>query len=105
MVEDLESKLTGALKESSNTNNLRVAEEANVYESITAESKASNETENDIKDEQKTKSYEEKTKIDIENINTIENRNKLYDKQWRTIYEVIQPDFFKETDIFPDDFI
>ena len=41
----------------------------------------------------------------IENINTIENRKKVYKKQWRTIYEVIQQYFFDETDIFPDDFI
>ena len=38
--------------------------------------------------------------IDIENINTIENRHKHYTKQWRTIYEVIQQEFFDETDIF-----
>ena len=43
--------------------------------------------------------------IDIENINTIENRNELYRKQWRNIHEVIQLYFFNETDIFLDDFI
>ena len=43
--------------------------------------------------------------IDIDNINTIEKRNKVYTKQWRTIYEVIQQDFLDETDIFPDYFI
>ena len=31
--------------------------------------------------------------IDIENINTFEKRNKVYTTQWRTIYEVIEPDF------------
>ena len=31
--------------------------------------------------------------IDIENITTIENRNKVYTKLWRTIYEVIQQYF------------
>ena len=43
MIEYLEAKLTGALKETSNTDNLAVAEEANVDEAITAESKAINE--------------------------------------------------------------
>ena len=33
--------------------------------------------------------------IDIENINTIEKRNKVYTKEWSKIYEVIQPDFKK----------
>ena len=48
-----------------------MSEEANVDEYITAESNAINETENDIKDEQNTKSYEDKMNIYIENINTI----------------------------------
>ena len=39
--------------------------------------------------------------IDIENINTIEKRNKVYTKKWRSIYEVIESEFLKETDIFP----
>ena len=43
--------------------------------------------------------------IDIENINTFENRNKVYKTQWSTIYEVIEPEFLKETETFPDDFI
>ena len=60
---------------------------------------------NYLKDEQNTKAYEEKMNIDIENSNTTEKRKKVYNKQWRTIYEVIQPYFFRKTDIFPDDFI
>ena len=43
--------------------------------------------------------------IYIENINTINNRHKVYTKLWRTIYEVIQQYIFDETDIFLDDFI
>ena len=43
--------------------------------------------------------------IYIENINTFENRNKVYTTQWRKIYEVIEPDFFEKSDIFPDDFL
>ena len=45
-------------------------------------------------------------KIDIENINTIETKNKVYTKEWRNIYKVIQPEFKKKkTDIFTGDFI
>ena len=47
----------------------------------------------------------QKMKIDIENINTIENRHRVYTKLWRIIYEVIYHFFFDETNIFPDDFI
>ena len=54
-----------------------MAEEENVDESITEESKASKEMEIDPKYEQNTKAYEETMKIDIENINTFEKRNKL----------------------------
>ena len=54
MIEDLEAGLTEAHKKS-NTDNLAVAEKANVDKAVTAESKASNEMEIDIKDEQKTK--------------------------------------------------
>ena len=43
--------------------------------------------------------------IDIENNNTFEKRNKVYTTQWRKIYEVIEEDYFKESDIFPDDYI
>ena len=37
--------------------------------------------------------------IYIENINTIENRNKMYTTQWRAIYKVIKPYFFKKYDM------
>ena len=84
---------------------MAAVEEANVDESITTESKASNEMENDLIDEQNTKSYEEKMNIDIGNINAIEQRNKAYNKLWRTTYKVIQLYYFKETDSFQDDYI
>ena len=45
MIEDLESELTGAPKETLNTDNLVVDQEANVDEAITAEAKASNDME------------------------------------------------------------
>ena len=38
---------------------------------------------------------------DIENINTFEQRNKLYTTQWSKIYEFIEEDYFTESDIFP----
>ena len=41
--------------------------------------------------------------IDIENINTLEKRNKVYTTKWRTIYKVIEEDYLKESDNFPDD--
>ena len=96
MIEDLEAELTGALKKTSNTDNLAVAEEANVDYAITAEAKASNQMEIYLKDKQNIEAYEETMDIYIENINTIEKRNKLYTTQWGTINEVIEPDFLKE---------
>ena len=57
-----------------------MAGEENVDGAITAEDKAINHMENDLEDEQNTKAYEEKTNIDIENINIFENRNKVYTK-------------------------
>ena len=50
------AELTGAPKKS-NTDNPAVAEEANVDEAVPAESKASNKTEIDIKEERKTQAY------------------------------------------------
>ena len=84
--------------------NLAVTEEGNAYESITAVDTAGNETEIDIKSGHKTEAYQEAMKIDIENIENIENNHKHYTKQWRKIYEVIQQEFFDETD-FPDNFL
>ena len=80
MIKDLEAELTRALKKTSNADNLEVAEEANVDESIAVEAKASNEMEIDLKDKQKTKTYDETMIIDIENICTIETINKVNTK-------------------------
>ena len=55
MIEYLEAELAGAPKEPSNNDNSSVVEEANVDEAITAEANASNDMENDLKDEQNTK--------------------------------------------------
>ena len=70
-----------------------MAEEENVDESVTAESKASNDMEIDLKSEKKIQAYKETTNIDIENITTFEKRNKVYTTQWRTIYEVKESEF------------
>ena len=56
--------------------------------------------ENDLKDEQKTKAYEDKMKIDIENINTIKKINKVYTKQWRAIYKFKEPGFLRKLTYF-----
>ena len=50
MIEDLEDELTGALKVTSNSDNLAVADEENVDEYITGEAKAINEIGNYLKD-------------------------------------------------------
>ena len=38
--------------------------------------------------------------FDIENIDKIANIHKHHKKDWSTIYEVIQQEFFDKTDIF-----
>ena len=53
-IKDMESELTEAPKNTSNTDNLEVAEEANVDEAISEEYKASNNMEIDLKEERKT---------------------------------------------------
>ena len=49
MIGNLEDEMTGALKETSNTENSEVAEEANVDEAITVEAKAGNDMEIGLK--------------------------------------------------------
>ena len=49
MIEDIEAELAGAPKKASDTDNLAVAEEANVDEDVTAEAKASSDMEISIK--------------------------------------------------------
>ena len=71
IIEYLETLMTGALKKTSKTDSLELAEESDVDEAITAEAKDNNEMKNDLNDEQNTKAYEDKMNIDIENINTI----------------------------------
>ena len=42
---------------------------------------------------------------DIENIDTYETIKKVNTTKWRTIYEVIDEAYIKESNILPDDFI
>ena len=43
---------------------------------------------------------------DIETIDENDNSKQIFQKtKWRTIYEVIDKDYFKNSDIFPDAFI
>ena len=77
----MESGLTGSLKKTKNTDNLAVAEEANVDEAITAESMSRNDVEIYFTEELKTRAYKYTMNIDIENIDTFENRKKVYTTQ------------------------
>ena len=65
-----------------------MAEEENVDEAVTAETKSSNDMEIYSKEEQKTQAYKKKTNIDIKTINKFDKRNKLCTTQLRTIYKV-----------------
>ena len=60
--------------------------EANADEAITVLVKVINETEIDLEEEHKIKSYKETMNIDIENIENFDNSHKNYTKYWGTIY-------------------
>ena len=51
------------------------------------------------------KEYKETTSQDISNIDTYETRTKVNTSKWRTIYEVIDEAYIKESNIFPEDFM
>ena len=55
-----------------------MAEEANFDEAVTAEAKASNNMDINIKEYWKTQAYEETMNIYIQNVNTFEKRKKVY---------------------------
>ena len=61
----MEAELTGEPNETSNNDNYAVAEEKNVDEAITEESKGSNEMEVDLKYKQNIEDYEETINIYI----------------------------------------
>ena len=95
----MEANLTGSPIYASNPDNLAVAEDANSDKTTTAVAKSSNEMEIDFEEEHKREAYKETMNIDIENISKAEKRHKHYTKKWDSIYEVIQQEFFDETDI------
>ena len=89
----MKAELTEASEINSKIENLALTEETDVDEAIPIY----------LKKEQKIQAYNKTMEIDIENINTFEKRNKMHTTQWKTIYEVIEEDYLKESDIFPDE--
>ena len=59
----------------------------------------------EIESERKTEAYTVTLKIYILNINKIENIHNHHKRHCRTIYKVIQQEFFDETDISPEEFL
>ena len=101
----MEAELTEAYKINPNTDNSAVTDDANFDEAITSEARASSKMEMFLQKERTNQAYKKTMNIDIENINTFEKRNREYTPKQRIIYEVIEPDFFNKSDIFPDNFI
>ena len=58
-----------------------------------------------IRKERTTEAYKDKMNQDIETIDKYENRRVVQRTKWRPIYEVIDEDYIKNSNIFPDDFI
>ena len=56
-----------------------------------------------IRKERTTKAYQETMNQNIETIDKYENRRIVNITQWRPIYEVIDEDYIKNSNIFPDD--
>ena len=83
------------MKMDSRLENLAVSEDESVDEAVPI----------DIRKERKTKSYEEKLRQDINNIDTYETRTKVNTTTWRPIYEVIDKAYIKDSNILPEDFI
>ena len=58
------------------------------------------------KEKRSTEAYKEKINQDIETIDKNDNSKKIVEKtKWRPRYEVIDKDYIKNSNIFPDDFI
>ena len=56
--------------------------------------------------ERTIEAYKEKMNKHIETIDKNDNSKQIVQKtQWRPIYEVIDEDYIKDSNIFPDDFI
>ena len=59
-----------------------------------------------IRKERTTEPYKDNMNEDIETIDKNENSKQIVQKtKWRTIYEVIDEDYIKNSNIFPDAFI
>ena len=91
----MEAELTESSEMDSKTDNLAVAEEANVDEYIPIY----------LKKEQNTQAYKKTMDIDIDKINTFENRNKVNTIKWRPIYEVIDEAYFIDSKMLSDAFM
>ena len=85
--------MTGAPIDASNTDNSEVAEESNSDEAIPSVAKYSNKMKLILKKNTIQRPIKRKWTL-ILKILKIENGHKHYAKQWRTIYDVIQQDFF-----------
>ena len=81
MIDYLEENLIGKPIYALNPEDLAVSEEANSDKATTAVANANNELEIDLEEKQNTEAYKETMNIDIENINTIEERYKHYTKK------------------------
>ena len=57
IIEYMEAELTGSLRNTSNNDNYAMTEEININGTLTTEGKSRNDTEIDLKEEQKTQAY------------------------------------------------
>ena len=104
MIEYTEAELNEAPK-TSNTDNLAVAEDANVDEAVTSEAKTSNNTEIYLKEERKKQAYKETMNIDIEKLTHSKIKTKYIQLKGGKYTKLQNQSFFKKSDIFPDDYI
>ena len=95
MNEEIEAELTESSEMDSKADHVAVTEEANVDEAIQI----------DLKKERNTQAYKDTMSMDIDKINTFENRNKVNTITWRPIYEVIDEAYFIGSKILSDDFM
>ena len=74
---------------------MAVTEEANVNLAIPI----------DLRKERSTQAFKQTMSMDIENIDTLETRNKANTIKWRPIFEVIDEGYFISSKNFSNDFI
>ena len=58
-----------------------------------------------VRKERTTEAYKETMNQDIWTIEKYEDRKFIQKTKWTSIYEVIDEDYIKDSNIFPDDFI